>query len=463
MSTSTRSTDQETIDPNTFFDMFGTFEVPDEPEADAQTATLENYDPFDIGTSPPKKASPQIKLQPPPLSKERPREQSKKAALKKASEVHSQAIPPLMAVNFKIHEEISSYATMDPDLEGSSEIFVQGGVLAQVTSSDALKNSPWVLLGTTKDGNIIDVVPNASYTTRYETRGDRDKVCIIKIPKSTVAFVPVGSYHFTETIEHMPLLLERRVTRKGDKVQVAIQVRSKLSNPYDLTDLSITLAFPDPVIEEDVEVNVGEGEFDKIKRSVTWRLSALQKGDSFMVSVRTVVNENTEDTSLQFPVLLRCSSLDQISTAEFKAVEANGFPATLSSEVSSSSELRTPNIDEGERAIKRLSRRRGDWKYYGCPSMLNCRNTMTYRSRGRPLWEVVLAICFVVFLVGFITVLCIGNYFRAKRAQERQRQRRLSKLAGQSGNASVAPSVYTNDGGMSYEAPSHVMPGGVQA
>jgi hypothetical protein len=33
------------------------------------------------------------------------------------------------------------------------------------------------------------------------------------------------------------------------------------------------------------------------------------------------------------------------------------------------------------------------------------------------------------FYVGFITVLCIGNYFRAKRAQDRQRQRRLAKLA----------------------------------
>lgn len=70
------------------------------------------------------------------------------------------------------------------------------------------------------------------------------------------------------------------------------------------------------------------------------------------------------------------------------------------------------------------------------------------------------AICFVVFLVGFITVLCIGNYFRAKRAQERQRQRRLAKLTGPS-NASVAPGSVA---GMSYEAPSHVIPPpGVQA
>ena len=42
------------------------------------------------------------------------------------------------------------------------------------------------------------------------------------------------------------------------------------------------------------------------------------------------------------------------------------------------------------------------------------------------------AICFTAFLVGFITVLCIGNYFRAKRAQDRQRQRRLAKLADDS-------------------------------
>lgn len=41
---------------------------------------------------------------------------------------------------------------------------------------------------------------------------------------------------------------------------------------------------------------------------------------------------------------------------------------------------------------------------------------------------------FVGFLVGFITVLCIGNYFRAKRAQERQRQRRLAKIAAASSN-----------------------------
>jgi hypothetical protein len=43
--------------------------------------------------------------------------------------------------------------------------------------------------------------------------------------------------------------------------------------------------------------------------------------------------------------------------------------------------------------------------------------------------------------VGFITVLCIGNYFRAKRAQERQRQRRMAKLQAAGGGANRPGSI----------------------
>ena len=72
-----------------------------------------------------------------------------------------------------------------------------------------------------------------------------------------------------------------------------------------------------------------------------------------------------------------------------------------------------------------------------------------------------------MFLIGFITVLCIGNYFRAKRAQERQRQRRLAKLAGQYPTATGAASG-GGVGGMggedvgNYEAPRPIE-SGVQA
>lgn len=65
---------------------------------------------------------------------------------------------------------------------------------------------------------------------------------------------------------------------------------------------------------------------------------------------------------------------------------------------------------------------------------------MTYKSKNRTLTEVLIAVTFVCFLMGFVAVLCIGNYYRAKRAMESQQQRRLARLSGgrHAGNNAVA-------------------------
>lgn len=60
--------------------------------------------------------------------------------------------------------------------------------------------------------------------------------------------------------------------------------------------------------------------------------------------------------------------------------------------------------------------------------------------------EVILAAIFVGFLIGFVAVLCIGNYFRAKRAMERQRQRRLAHLDSPRSNYSSSGASSTNGG-----------------
>ena len=44
---------------------------------------------------------------------------------------------------------------------------------------------------------------------------------------------------------------------------------------------------------------------------------------------------------------------------------------------------------------------------------------------------------FVGFLTGFVAVLCIGNYYRAKRAMERQKQKRIARLSGNAGNGII--------------------------
>lgn len=51
--------------------------------------------------------------------------------------------------------------------------------------------------------------------------------------------------------------------------------------------------------------------------------------------------------------------------------------------------------------------------------------------------EVLIAVTFLCFVLGFVAVLCIGNYYRAKRAMERQRQRRLAQLSSHGGNGVI--------------------------
>ena len=155
---------------------------------------------------------------------------------------------------------------------------------------------------------------------------------VIKVPKSTVGFVTVGKYSISETVDHMPLLLERNVTRKKSKVQIGIQVRSKLSNPDDLREFSVAVSISDEVIGSSLEISSGEGEIDRMKRTVTWKIPHLPKGESFLVSVRGhLLDEALDpDVEMNFPVMLRCRSQDQISSTRFQAIEASGYPATVS-------------------------------------------------------------------------------------------------------------------------------------
>lgn len=64
-------------------------------------------------------------------------------------------------------------------------------------------------------------------------------------------------------------------------------------------------------------------------------------------------------------------------------------------------------------------------KGFASPLSLTAQHTMTYRARNRSVLEMVVAVGFVSFLFGFILVLCVGNYLRAKRAATRQEERRL--------------------------------------
>jgi hypothetical protein len=74
-----------------------------------------------------------------------------------------------------------------------------------------------------------------------------------------------------------------------------------------------------------------------------------------------------------------------------------------------------------------------------------------YMSRGRTLAEVIFAVVCVGFLTGFVAFLCIGNCYRARRAAERQRQRRLAnKLLTAPGGAVAIHAAEGLQGGYNY-------------
>jgi len=100
-----------------------------------------------------------------------------------------------------------------------------------------------------------------------------------------------------------------------------------------MKQMSIVLSVSDKIDGDTVDINVGDGEWDRASRTILWKVERLAKGESFMVSVRaklTDENKDVETSDLIFPVMMRCESEDQISSATFQAIEASGYPSTIS-------------------------------------------------------------------------------------------------------------------------------------
>lgn len=255
----------------------------------------------------------------------------------------SAALPPKVIVKFRAHEEVSSLASSSPGEEGASSVHVEGKLAAQVTSSDATRNVPFCLAAANSTDDDIKFVPNGNYSVKSSSQLPKHAMSLFQIPKTEYGAATIGSYSLTETVQHMPLLVERKISSHSNMVRVAVQIRSKLSNLGDLKDITIAVSLPDRVNGETIEVLKGSGVYDDLKRTIKWSKNELVKGESFMVSAETKLfptSTNDEGDDLRFPVLLRCSSNeDQISTVEFRAVETAAHPSSVSYSCSSSFRL----------------------------------------------------------------------------------------------------------------------------
>ena len=243
------------------------------------------------------------------------------------------ALPPKLNVKLSIHEEVSSTAI---DSDGTSQVFIEGEIKAQVQCSDALKNAPFVLTGGPstvfqqhwKITAMSDVAKPLTAATNNSKKNLADQFTV-HIPKHEIGWVPTARFSLSGLVQHMPILLERKIMMSGANCRVAVQVRSKLSNVGNLHDFSIALAVPEAVKGDSIQIVRGNGNYDELKRTIHWKLPELQRGSSFMVSAQLSLWE--EGQELSFPVILRCTSQsDQIGQYQaFSVTSADTYPSSV--------------------------------------------------------------------------------------------------------------------------------------
>jgi hypothetical protein len=245
------------------------------------------------------------------------------------------ALPPKMLVKVTIYEEVTSVANiLEPD---SSRISVEGSVYVQLHSSDARRNAPFQL-SPSSERELITIKPNSKYTRpslppheQQQTTNTNNPPLTVTIPKNELGYVPVLYYSFDQMADHMPVLLERKVTIHEESCRIAFQVRSKLTNAGDLRDFTLAVAIPEKVDADSIEVLRGDGVYDGLQRLIRFKLAGLEKGESFMVSAQANLWKALgDDEDIHFPAVMRCSSSeDQISSVDFTAMEAAGQPSSL--------------------------------------------------------------------------------------------------------------------------------------
>jgi hypothetical protein len=294
------------------------------PDLSIQPSDSSSLDPFGIGDLTDQKAGPILPTRTTSGASALPRSSTGTSQPSRASAA-AVALPPKMLTKMTIYEEVTSVASvLDP---GTARISVEGSVYMQIHSSDARRNAPFQLLPS--DDASVSLKPNSKYTR--PSSDPQSPGMIVTIPKQELGYVPVLYYTMDQTMDHMPVLLERKITIHEDSCRIAFQVRTKLTNQGDLNDFTLAVAIPEKVDAESIEILRGDGAYDGLKRLIKYKLSSLARGESFMVSAQAKLWKSLEeDEEIHFPVVLRCtSSEDRISAVDFAVTEAPEQPSSL--------------------------------------------------------------------------------------------------------------------------------------
>jgi hypothetical protein len=77
---------------------------------------------------------------------------------------------------------------------------------AQVQSSDAWKNAPFILSGRSSQGEKVLFQGNSEIVSALPNASPSHPQHLVQIPKSVLNSIAIGSYSISEEIQHMPLV-----------------------------------------------------------------------------------------------------------------------------------------------------------------------------------------------------------------------------------------------------------------
>mmetsp|Transcript_13471 Transcript_13471/g.22024 ORF Transcript_13471/g.22024 Transcript_13471/m.22024 type:complete len:339 (+) Transcript_13471:79-1095(+) len=262
------------------------------------------------------------------------------------------ALPPRLVVKLALYEDISSTAIVDPNGEGGSlsQILIEGKIMAQVESSNALKSTPFSLALSGPMVSLATIKCNKHSALEDEDASVGGTIGTVRwkvnVPKSITTLTDILSYSINVRTQNMPILVQAKTALVKTKTcRISVQIRSNLSNIGDLTNFTIVVAIPPTtLLANTLTITRGDhGVWDSNKRIISWKIGALNHGESCLVSAEAEVSEsivqvmhenpfnpNRAEDRIKCPVIVRFESeVDQVSDLEMRVGELGGVPATI--------------------------------------------------------------------------------------------------------------------------------------
>lgn len=239
-------------------------------------------------------------------------------------------LKPKVTVKIIVHEEVSSTQERENEMEEIiSHVHLDGTVNAQV-STPALSNNPPFSIQISDPDHVED--SGLRFDTKFMTFYGDGEFNTVSVPKSVRNPFKIASYNRSCTRRSMPILATSKViwaNKESRLCKLMLQIRSNLSNKGRLYDMVVAMAVPPTVLGKTLQVKIGNGIYDALKRVVRWRVEELKPGACVELEAEVRLASNVYELP-RIPILLRCSSNeDSVSSLGFDVKGLSGHPVLI--------------------------------------------------------------------------------------------------------------------------------------